>query len=130
MPTSARALRPVGHRDDDKVDALLDTSTAVALIVADHTAHAITIEATLAGDNQLSLCVADRGPGVPEGDIERVFEAFYSTKISGLGIGLSLCRKLIEAHGGSLVAKRRSGGGAAFEFTLPLTDEGEGDPSP
>jgi two-component system sensor kinase FixL len=92
--------------------------------------RAITIEATLAGDNQLSLCVADRGPGVPEGDIERVFEAFYSTKISGLGIGLSLCRKLIEAHGGSLVAKRRSGGGAAFEFTLPLTDEGEGDPSP
>ena len=46
MPTSARALRPVGHRDDSKVDALLDTSTAVALIVADHTAHAITIEAT------------------------------------------------------------------------------------
>ena len=92
--------------------------------------RAITIEATLVGDNQLSLCVADRGPGVPEGDIERVFEAFYSTKISGLGIGLSLCRKLIEAHGGSLVAKRRSGGGAAFEFTLPLTDEGEGDPSP
>jgi len=92
--------------------------------------RAIMIEATLAGGNQLALCVADRGPGVPEGDIERVFEAFYSTKISGLGIGLSLCRKLIEAHGGSLVAKRRSGGGAAFEFTLPLTDEGEGDPSP
>jgi len=92
--------------------------------------RAIMIEATLAGGNQLALCVADRGPGVPEGDIERVFEAFYSTKISGLGIGLSLCRKLIEAHGGSLVAKHRSGGGAAFEFTLPLTDEGEGDPSP
>jgi signal transduction histidine kinase len=64
--------------------------------------------------------VADRGPGLAEGDLERVFESFYSTKPHGLGIGLSICRKLIEAHGGALWASHNPGGGAVFQFTLPV----------
>jgi signal transduction histidine kinase len=80
----------------------------------------ITIEARLHAPDQVSVQVADRGGGIPEGDLERVFESFYSTKPSGLGIGLAICRKLIEAHGGTLWASHNPGGGAVFQFTLPV----------
>lgn len=63
--------------------------------------------------------VADRGVGIAGEDLERIFESFYSTKSSGLGVGLAICRKLIEAHGGKLWASHRDGGGAVFSFTLP-----------
>lgn len=85
----------------------------------------ITIDVALVEDREVTVRVADRGPGIPDGDLERVFEAFYSTKITGLGIGLSLCRKLIEAHGGTLTARDRPQGGAEFEFTLPVADLSE-----
>ncbi|MGJ7509712.1 ATP-binding protein [Variovorax sp. GT1P44] len=63
--------------------------------------------------------VADGGIGIVDGDLERIFESFYSTKSTGLGVGLAICRKLIEAHGGELWATHRDGGGAVFSFTLP-----------
>jgi signal transduction histidine kinase len=65
-------------------------------------------------------CVADRGVGIAENDLEGVFEPFFSTKSSGLGIGLSISRKIIEAHGGTLRASANPGGGAVFQFTLPV----------
>ena len=68
----------------------------------------------------VSVQVADRGAGIAEGDLERVFESFYSTKPTGLGVGLAICRKLIEAHGGALRASHNPGGGAVFQFTLPV----------
>jgi len=68
----------------------------------------------------VSVAVADRGPGIAEGDLERVFEPFYSTKPRGLGIGLAIGRKLIEAHGGALWAAHNPGGGAVLRFTLPV----------
>jgi len=87
----------------------------------------IAIEVGRAGECDLRVQVADHGPGIADDDTERIFEAFYSTKVTGLGIGLSLCRKLIEAHGGRLTARGRPEGGAVFEFTLPLGDAGEAD---
>ncbi|MDM0021405.1 ATP-binding protein [Variovorax saccharolyticus] len=69
--------------------------------------------------DEVRVEVADRGVGIAEGDLERVFESFYSTKSSGLGVGLAICRKLIEAHGGKLWASHNPGGGARFSFTLP-----------
>jgi signal transduction histidine kinase len=80
----------------------------------------ITVETGLSGPDAVSVRVADRGSGIPDGDLERVFESFYSTKSAGLGIGLAICRKLIEAHGGTLRASDNPGGGAVFQFTLPL----------
>lgn len=68
----------------------------------------------------VSVQVADHGPGIAEGELEQVFEAFHSTKPLGLGVGLAICRRLIEAHGGTLRAAHNPGGGALFEFTLPL----------
>ena len=80
----------------------------------------IRIEVRLDGADAVSVQVADRGAGIAEGDLERVFESFYSTKPTGLGVGLAICRKLIEAHGGALRATHNPGGGAVFQLTLPV----------
>ena len=85
--------------------------------------RAIVIEAGSEGDDRIFVDVADRGPGIAEADLERVFESFYSTKPNGLGIGLAICRKLIEAHGGTLQAAHNPGGGALFRLTVPVAPE-------
>jgi C4-dicarboxylate-specific signal transduction histidine kinase len=72
--------------------------------------------------NCVLVAIRDSGPGLPEADMERAFQAFYSTKPSGLGIGLSICRSIIEAHGGRLWAAANVPRGAAFEFTVPVTE--------
>jgi signal transduction histidine kinase len=54
--------------------------------------------------------------------LERVFEAFYTTKSSGVGMGLSICRSIIDSHGGRLWAEANEPRGAVFQFTLPSTD--------
>lgn len=64
--------------------------------------------------------VADTGPGIAPGDAERVFQAFHSTKAKGLGLGLSVCRTIVQAHEGRIWAQSRPGGGALFTFTLPV----------
>jgi signal transduction histidine kinase len=63
--------------------------------------------------------VLDSGPGLGAGNLERVFESFYSTKHNGMGIGLSICRSIVEAHGGRLWAVPNQPRGAVFQFTLP-----------
>jgi len=82
----------------------------------------IVVEAGLGADQEVFIDVADRGPGIADADLERVFESFYSTKPNGLGIGLAICRKLVEAHGGTLRAGHNPGGGAVFRLTLPLAN--------
>jgi hypothetical protein len=59
------------------------------------------------------------GPGIDPKNLERVFEAFYTTKSNGVGVGLAICRSLIEAHGGRLWAEANELLGAVFRFTLP-----------
>jgi PAS domain S-box-containing protein len=65
------------------------------------------------------VAVRDSGPGISPADLERIFEAFYSTKSSGVGMGLSICRSIITAHGGRLWAEANEPRGAVFQFTLP-----------
>jgi two-component system sensor histidine kinase KdpD len=75
----------------------------------------------------VTLEVSDRGPGLPAGDEKRVFEKFYrSTAVnsrSGAGLGLTICRGIIELHGGKIWAKNRDGGGTTFGFSLPVEDQ-------
>jgi PAS domain S-box-containing protein len=66
------------------------------------------------------VAVRDSGPGLPEAALERAFEAFYTTKSNGLGMGLSICRSIVEAHGGRLWATANVPIGAAFLFTIPV----------
>jgi signal transduction histidine kinase len=73
-----------------------------------------------------SVQVDDHGPGIADDDLERVFEPFHTTKATGLGVGLAICRRLIEAHGGRLCAAHNPRGGASLRFTLPLTIEPAG----
>lgn len=68
------------------------------------------------------LSVADSGPGVEPQDAERIFQAFHTTKHSGMGIGLSVSRSIIDSHGGALWVQAAEGGGAMFVFTLPCTE--------
>src|SRR5581483_11052901 len=76
-----------------------------------------------AHDDEVSIAVSDRGPGVPPQDAERVFEKFYRARESeggGVGLGLTICRGIVAAHGGKIWVEPRPGGGASFRFTLPL----------
>jgi PAS domain S-box-containing protein len=77
----------------------------------------ITSEQT--DENGVLVAVRDSGPGIDTKHLERVFEAFYTTKSSGLGMGLPICRSIIDAHGGQLWAEANEPRGAVFQFTLP-----------
>jgi signal transduction histidine kinase len=68
------------------------------------------------------VAVRDSGPGINPEHLDRVFDAFYTTKSSGLGMGLSICRSIIEAHGGRLWADANEPRGAVFQFTLPSAE--------
>jgi signal transduction histidine kinase len=65
------------------------------------------------------VAVRDSGPGLDPSHLERVFDAFYTTKSSGMGMGLSICRSIIDAHGGRLWAEANEPRGTIFQFTLP-----------
>jgi len=65
------------------------------------------------------IAVRDSGPGLTPEDFERAFQAFHTTKPDGMGLGLSICRSIVEAHGGRLWATANAPRGAIFQFTLP-----------
>ena len=71
--------------------------------------------------------MADRGIGIPEQDLLRVFDKFYRVQrpdnVVGTGLGLAICKGIVEAHGGSITAENRPGGGTIIRVTLPATDK-------
>jgi two-component system sensor histidine kinase KdpD len=89
----------------------------------------IELSVTGAGD-MVTVTVADCGPGIPTGDEQRIFDKFYRARSAhgsgGVGLGLTICRGIVEAHGGRIWVENRPDGGAAFHFTLPV----EGTPPP
>lgn len=100
---------------------------AVAKLLANagsHTPSRLPIEVDAQyKEEELMISVADRGPGLPNESIEQVFEKFYrgdDRKTGGLGLGLSIARGFVEAHGGKLTAENRDGGGARFIISLPV----------
>jgi len=83
----------------------------------------LVIRTELAGA-EVRLSVQDSGIGFPRQDADRLFEAFYTTKAGGMGIGLSVSRSIIERHGGRLRAEPNEGPGATFSFSIPRADRG------
>jgi PAS domain S-box-containing protein len=81
------------------------------------------IISTEQGQSGVLVTVRDSGPGIDPAHLDRVFDAFYTTKSSGTGMGLSICRSIIEAHGGKLWVEANEPHGAVFQFTLPTSQE-------
>jgi signal transduction histidine kinase len=78
----------------------------------------VTIKAAISDDKEMAIEVIDNGPGVD--DAENIFDAFVTTKETGMGIGLAVSRSIVEAHEGQLWAENNSGFGAKFTVKLPL----------
>jgi signal transduction histidine kinase len=103
--------------------------------MADTPRRSLTIATNLGSNDIVEVSIADTGPGLAPDIRAKLFEPFVTTKPSGLGIGLSICRVIVEAHGGELRAEDNPGGGTVFRFTLPghiaatLEQEDGGTPS-
>jgi signal transduction histidine kinase len=76
-------------------------------------------------ENEIAVSVTDDGPGICPEDAKHIFEPFYSTKGAGLGVGLSISRAIIEAHGGRISLAPNVDGGCVFQFTLPISHKGK-----
>lgn len=71
-------------------------------------------------EEEISITVTDTGAGIAPGNLDRIFEPFFTTKTEGMGLGLSICRSIMESHGGRLWASAHKAGGAVFHLSLPL----------
>lgn len=113
---------PTVLADPDRLDRILANLIGNALKYSQQQVH---VRAELA-DDQIRISVADRGPGIDGGDLPRIFDRYYRGQRhegEGLGLGLYIVRKLVEAHGGEISAESRLGEGSVFTFTLPASPE-------
>jgi signal transduction histidine kinase len=99
----------------NSLEAMQSTPTARRLVV---------ISTTCEANSSVAVSVRDYGGGLPDGDVDKVFTQFYSTKPNGMGMGLTIVRSIVEAHGGDLRAENVDEG-ARFFFTLPVTRKPE-----
>lgn len=125
--------RPVSTKMSGEVvapfDAVLVQQVLVNLLenAAKYTQADTAIEISASGsEREVEIIVADQGPGVPPGDESRIFDKFYRAEKGrggGVGLGLTICKAIVTAHGGRMWAGSGAEGGAAFHFTLPLEGE-------
>ncbi|KER68438.1 hypothetical protein HR51_28630 [Burkholderia cepacia] len=103
------------------LNLIVNAIEAMSTSTRDHARELVISTARLWTDRVL-VTVRDSGPGIAAVEIERVFDAFYTTKAHGLGMGLSICRSIVEAHGGVLSASAGTPHGAVFTFVLPSVE--------
>jgi NO-binding membrane sensor protein with MHYT domain len=85
--------------------------------------RALLIRTGKHGSDEVLVAVQDSGPGLNPGSFERLFDSFYTTKSGGMGMGLSICRSIVEAHGGRIWATPNAGPGITVQLTLPINDQ-------
>jgi signal transduction histidine kinase len=110
------------------MNLILNAIEAMSSVEAGERELLISTEQNQTGD--VLVAVRDSGPGIDPEHLDRLFEAFYTTKSSGVGMGLSICRSIIEAHGGRLWADVNEPRGAAFQFTLASAEKEITNPVP
>ena len=98
------------------LNLLVNAADAMADVPEEH--RHVTVSTSLK-DANVKICVTDRGPGVPAEDREKVFEPFWSSRPGGMGMGLAVCRSIVEAHHGRITVADAEGGGAVFCVLLP-----------
>jgi PAS domain S-box-containing protein len=101
------------------LNLVLNAVEAMSSVKAE--ARELLISVKQSGANGVVVAVRDSGPGIDPEQLKRVFDAFYTTKPGGMGMGLSICRSIIDAHGGRLWVDANETRGAVFQFTLPST---------
>ena len=84
----------------------------------------------MSAEAMVEVSVADSGPGLAPDVRGRLFQPFVTTKPAGMGVGLSICRGIVEAHGGRMWLADNDGGGAEFRFTVPATGANLAEPRP
>jgi signal transduction histidine kinase len=125
--------------NDDAVSIRTDLATDLPKITADRvqlqqvlmnlmlngieamkeTGGVLTVKSQLREAGQIQISIHDTGPGLPAGAADQIFEAFFTTKPQGSGMGLAISRSIMESHGGRLWATANDGRGTTFHFTLP-----------
>ncbi len=91
-----------------------------AIEATKETGGELTIKSQLDQEGNLVVSVSDTGMGLPADDEDQIFDAFFTTKPQGSGMGLAISRSIVESHGGHLWAIANTGRGATFHFTLPI----------
>lgn len=90
--------------------------------MGDNEPRDLLIESREKDGGNILVLVSDSGSGLDPATVDRIFEPFYSTKQGGVGIGLSICRSIIEAHEGRIWAAQNNARGSTFQFTLPVAN--------
>lgn len=97
--------------------------------MADAPRRELMLRSARTPDGFAKVTVTDSGSGIPEEQMAQLFQPFFTTKATGMGVGLSISRTIIESHGGRIWAEPASGGGTCFAFTLPIDEDERGDGS-
>lgn len=143
--TEANALALVGSREhgidvqiqlDHEADAVFVDRIQVQQVLTNLIRNAIdaminspvrslTIRTSAGPDDQVTVCVEDTGSGIDETVAPQLFQPFVTSKVTGMGVGLSICRTIVEGHGGRIWFEPRAGGGTVLSFTLPTAGEAQ-----
>jgi signal transduction histidine kinase len=88
------------------------------------TGGVLTVKSQTGEDGQIEVSIRDIGPGLPAGKVDQIFDAFFTTKPQGSGMGLAICKSIVESQGGRIWADGEGEHGATFHFTLPVASAG------
>jgi PAS domain S-box-containing protein len=105
------------------LNTVMNACHALALVAPKD--RVIRLRTTVARPAEIQVEIEDCGCGIPPGNLERIFEPFFTTREGGMGMGLAICRNIIQAHGGKLWAENNAERGATFRFTLPVGPGGQ-----
>jgi C4-dicarboxylate-specific signal transduction histidine kinase len=107
----------------NKVLVNLIMNAVEAMSSVDEQERLLTLDSNSNGA-EITIMVTDTGTGIESGNLDRIFEPFFTTKSEGMGLGLSICRSIAEAHGGQLSASAHQTRGTTFHLMLPLGQHG------